>query len=66
MYVCHVCHYVCGECGDYKLIQFSTLFVHELVCLFLIHNHARASAHAQHVLVFVVSRLSVGNYLDKN
>jgi len=43
-----------------------TFIFHELVCLFLISNHAHASAHAQHVLVLVVSRLSIGNYFGQH
>lgn len=47
---------------------FPTFSVHEpeLVSLFLVPDPARASAHARHVLVFVVSRFSVGNDLDKH
>jgi len=43
-------------------------FFHNLVCLFLqvVPVPARASAHARHVLAFVVSRFSAGNYLDNN
>jgi len=52
--------------GTTNWFNFSTPLLCELVCLFLMHNHARASAHAKHVLVFVVWRLSVGNCLDKN
>jgi len=41
-------------------------FFHDLVYLCLEPIQARASAHARQVLVFVVSRLSAGNYSDKN
>jgi len=30
------------------------------------NSHLRTSAHARHVLVFVVSRFSAGNCVDKN
>jgi len=41
-------------------------FFNNLVCLFLVPVPARASAHVRHVLVFVVSRFSAGNYLDND
>ena len=41
-------------------------FFHELVCLFLVPILVGASAHARHVWMFVVSRISAGNYFDKN
>jgi len=41
-------------------------FFHHLVCLFLLPVPARASAHVRHVLAFVVSSFSGGNYSDNN
>jgi len=49
----------------HKLISFFDIFFHNLICLFLVPVPARTSAHAQHVLAFVVS-FSSSNYLDNN
>jgi len=50
----------------HKLISFPDIFFHNMGCLF--RTCCCASAHARHVLAFVVSRFSAGNrdYLDNN
>jgi len=48
----------------HKFLCFFEIFLN-LVCLFLVPV-TRASAHAWHVFLFVVSRFSAGNYLDNN
>jgi len=52
----------------HKLISFSDMFLHNLVCLLLVPvpGSARASTHARHVLAFVLSRVSAGKYLDND
>jgi len=42
----------------------SDIFLDNLGCLFLAPVPASANPHALHVLAFVVSRFSAGNYLD--
>jgi len=47
-----------------QLISMIDIFFHNLVCLFLVPVPACAGAHAWHVLAFLVSSFSAGNYLD--
>jgi len=47
-------------------LVFLTFFLHEVVCLFSVRIAARASTHDRHILVFVVSKFSVGNDSDKS
>jgi len=46
----------------HKLVGFWTFFFHELVWIFPLPLPARASEHAGHVLLNVVSKFSVSNY----
>jgi len=47
-----------------QCFRLSNIFFDNLGCLFLAPVPTRANLHAGHVLAYVVSRFSAGNYLD--